>query len=49
MAVGIVMNHRLCQRIALGLQEPVTVGQAERRGYDTHDSDAIEQIGWDPQ
>ncbi len=48
-AVGIVMNHRLCQRIAMGLQEPVTVGQAEMRGYERHDSDVIERIGWDPQ
>lgn len=48
-AVGIVMTHRLCQRITMGIQDPVTVGQAELRGYEHHDTDVIEKIGWDPQ
>jgi hypothetical protein len=33
----------------MGIQDPVTVGQAELRGYEHHDTDVIEQIGWDPQ
>lgn len=48
-AVGIVLSHRMCQRITMGLQQPMTVGQAEMRGYETRDTDMIEEIGWDPQ
>lgn len=47
-AVGAVLVHRLCQRITAGLEEPITVGQAELRGYEFRDTDMIEDIGWDP-
>jgi tRNA(Leu) C34 or U34 (ribose-2'-O)-methylase TrmL len=46
-AVGIVLGHRICQRINSGLQEPITVGQAEMRGYGTVDDDVMEAVGWD--
>jgi tRNA(Leu) C34 or U34 (ribose-2'-O)-methylase TrmL len=45
-AVGIVLQHRLMQRIDQGLDPPVTAGQAEKRGYGQQDDDVLETVGW---